>query len=128
MLYDYKERFLNFVVGHLPAILQYFFMGRVIKIVKSSLSEEEARQVLFTKKEGSLRSGRPNQSSSSIRTPQLDLLGVQEPNQPLLTYSELWRSDCRAYRAAMQRRKSYVGQRSPRARIMQLRQGRFASR
>lgn len=118
-----KERVLDWFVMHLPAILQILFMERVLRIVQESFRKEEAGKVLFTEKEGRLCAGRRYQPSTPVRTTQLDLLGMQESHQPSPTFSELLRGDSRAYRAAMQGRKSHMGQRGSRARPLQFRQG-----
>jgi len=122
-LYQRKERVLNWFVSHLPAILQILFMERVLRIVKESSRKEAAREVLFTEKEGRLRAGRQHQPSAPVRTTQLDLLGMQESYQQIPSFSELLRSDSRAYRAAMQGRNAHMGQRGPRTRTLQLRKG-----
>ena len=104
-----REHLYNKLILRCPAQIQILFMERVMKGVKASLREEEAGKVLQSEKEGSLRARRPNQSSSVVRTTQLDVLGVQEAYQPLPSFSELLRRDRRAYRAACARWNSHVG-------------------
>lgn len=71
-----KETLLNFVIEHCPAIIQIMFMERVMKSVKASLIDKEKKtsKVLFSKKEGGLRTRRRHRFTYLVRTLWLGVL------------------------------------------------------
>jgi hypothetical protein len=109
MLFETKEKILNWLISHSPFWVQYLFMERVMKSVKASLRAEEAHQVLLTEEEGNLRGRRPNQPLDAVRVVQLDMLQLSQAHQQISTFSELLRSDRRAYHAARTRRYPHMG-------------------
>jgi hypothetical protein len=77
------DKILNAAILRCPPMVQMIFMERVIKSVQTSQGWQEAGKVLFSEKEGRVRKWRHYRPFHSIRTPCLDLLGLQEAHQQI---------------------------------------------
>lgn len=109
--YSVKEVYLNRVIERCPAWIQIIFMERVIKSVKASIAKEkEENFLLLSKKEGSLREWRRYRPLHSVRTPRMDLLGLQGEYRQKSALATLHGRDGRTYHSTKSGWYSHMGQ------------------
>lgn len=115
-LYDRKEALANKIVLRCPAIVQIFFMERVMKSVKASYAPKETGKVLFTEEEGGIRTRRRYRPTNPFRTPRMDVLGLPKAYKQIFEIPSLYGRDGRAYSASIEGWQAYLEQHRPGAR------------